>query len=68
LFAGHPGCLGPRTASQIVNATVTAAIAKAPQWIRHDLAAKDPALRQCAEESLAASITAAILKHSISDE
>jgi len=54
--------------SQIVTAAVTAVIAKARQWIRHDLAATDPALRQRAEESLAASITAAILKHRIPDE
>lgn len=31
-----------------------------PQWLRTDLAAPDPALRQRAEESLAAMIVAAI--------
>lgn len=48
-----PGeCLGQRMDSHTVTAAVAAVIAKAPQWIRHDLAAKDPALRQRAEESL----------------
>jgi hypothetical protein len=35
-------------------------IARAPEWIRHDLLAKDPANRQRAEEALAAMIAAAL--------
>ncbi len=39
---------------------ITAVIARAPQWIRHDLASSDAALRVRAEESLAAMIAAAL--------
>ena len=35
---------------------IAAIIAKAPQWIKHDLGSKDPAIRERAEESLAARI------------
>jgi hypothetical protein len=47
-----------RTLTVIIAAVLT----RAAQWIRHDLAAKDPALRQRAEESLAAIIAAEIAK------
>jgi Na+-transporting methylmalonyl-CoA/oxaloacetate decarboxylase gamma subunit len=42
---------------------VAAVLAKAPQWIRHDLSVKDAARRTQAEESLAAMIAAAIAAH-----
>lgn len=35
---------------------------RAPQWLRHDLAAKDAATRQRAEETLAAMIADALGK------
>lgn len=35
---------------------------RAPQWLRHDLAAKDAAARQRAEETLAAMIADALAK------
>ncbi|WP_189338609.1 hypothetical protein [Sphingobium sp. SCG-1] len=35
-------------------AIFTAVLAKAPQWIRHDLASSDATMRVRAEESLAA--------------
>ncbi|MDX3910800.1 MAG: hypothetical protein QHC67_13420 [Sphingobium sp.] len=43
-----------------LTAIVTAVLAKAPQWIRHDLASTDATLRVRAEESLAAMIAAAL--------
>ncbi|MFK4874704.1 DUF6771 family protein [Novosphingobium sp. ZW T3_23] len=47
-----------------MNDTLTAAILhtveRAPQWVRHDLDAKDPALRSRAEETLAAMISSAV--------
>lgn len=41
-------------------ATITAVLANAPQWIRHDLGSVDAKLRMRAEESLAAMIAAAL--------
>ncbi|AXB78619.1 DUF6771 family protein [Novosphingobium sp. P6W] len=35
-------------------------IARAPQWVRHDLESKDPVIRVRAEETLAAQIAAAL--------
>jgi hypothetical protein len=35
-------------------------LARAPQWVRHDLAAADASLRERAEETLAAMIAAGI--------
>lgn len=46
-----------------LTATLTALLARTPQWIRHDLAASDAAKRARAEESLAAMIAAAIAGH-----
>jgi len=46
-----------------LNTIVAAVLAKAPQWIRHDLSVKDAARRTQAEESLAAMIAAAIAGH-----
>lgn len=43
-----------------LRAKIAKAIKKLPQWLRHDLNAADAAVRQRAEESLAAIITAAI--------
>ncbi|WP_281824489.1 DUF6771 family protein [Sphingobium sp. BS19] len=39
---------------------ITAVLANAPQWLRHDLCSADPKLRMRAEESLAAMIAAAV--------
>jgi hypothetical protein len=41
-------------------ALITSVVRRAPEWVRHDLLAKDPAGRQRAEEALAAMIAAAI--------
>lgn len=46
--------------NQKLTATIAAVIAKAPQWIRHDLSSQDQALRIRAEESLAGIIAAAL--------
>jgi len=43
-----------------MRARVAAAIEKLPQWLRHDLGASDPALRERAQESLTAMILAAV--------
>jgi hypothetical protein len=43
-----------------LQATLTAIIARAPAWIRHDLASKEPAVRTRAEETLAAMIASAL--------
>lgn len=45
---------------QALLSSLTAALARIPQWIRHDLATQDPAIRIRAEESLAAMIAAAL--------
>lgn len=39
---------------------ITTVLNQAPQWIRVDLASKEPALRERAEEALAAMIAAAV--------
>ncbi|MGR6330030.1 DUF6771 family protein [Sphingomonas sp. XXL09] len=41
-------------------AVITDVVRRAPEWIRQDLLAKDPAGRQRAEEALAATIAAAL--------
>ncbi len=44
-------------------------IANSPQWLRSDLAAKDPLLRTRAEDALAAVIVAALTRaESVRDE
>nr|WP_170978440.1 DUF6771 family protein [Sphingobium sp. MP9-4] len=47
-----------------MQAAILAVIERAPQWIRQDLASKDPAARTRAEESLAMIIADAIRKQS----
>lgn len=42
---------------------VTGVLAKAPEWIRKDLATKDGVIRTRAEEALAALITAELTKN-----
>lgn len=42
------------------SAIILGVIARAPQWIRHDLDAKDDAIRTRAEETLAAMIANAL--------
>lgn len=39
---------------------ITAVLDRAPEWIRHDFASKDVALRNGAEEALATIIAAAL--------
>ena len=43
-----------------VNDTITAVLARAPDWLRNDLAARDATMRERAEETLAAMIAAAL--------
>lgn len=43
-------------------AIITQVLDRAPQWLRHDLAAKDTVTRQRAEETLAAMIADALGK------
>lgn len=43
-------------------AIIAHVIDRAPQWLRHDLAAKDVAARRRAEETLAAMIADALAK------
>lgn len=45
-------------------AIIAQVLDRAPQWLRHDLAAKDTAARQRAEETLAAMIADALGKGS----
>lgn len=40
--------------------TIAAVLARAPEWLRHDLIAKDHASRARAEDALAAMIAAAL--------
>ncbi len=48
-------CMDDKTKTRILGV-----IERAPQWLRNDLAAKDPAARARAEESLAAMLVDAI--------
>lgn len=41
-------------------AIIAQVLDRAPEWVRHDLATKDPATRQRAEETLAAMIADAL--------
>ncbi|MCB4859042.1 MULTISPECIES: hypothetical protein [Sphingobium] len=43
-----------------MNALILRVIARAPQWLRHDLESKDAAARGRAEETLAAMISDAL--------
>ncbi|MGF7156455.1 DUF6771 family protein [Novosphingobium gossypii] len=43
-----------------ISATILRVLERAPQWIRHDLEAKDDAIRARAEETLAAMIANAL--------
>lgn len=46
----------PPPMNDTTSATILRVIARAPQWVRHDLEAKDDAIRTRAEEMLAAMI------------
>jgi hypothetical protein len=46
---------------------VLAVLERAPEWVRHDLGAKDSAIRSRAEETLAAMIANALGEKSASD-
>lgn len=41
-------------------AVIACVVSRAPEWVRQDLSSTNPALRQRAEEALAAMLTAAI--------
>ncbi|MGJ3648927.1 hypothetical protein ACLB0R_10700 [Sphingomonas sp. GlSt437] len=43
--------------------TIASVLARTPEWIRHDLVAKDNASRTRAEEALAAMIATALADH-----
>jgi hypothetical protein len=43
-----------------LQATITAVLARAPEWIRHDLVSKEPGARARAEETLAAMVANAL--------
>lgn len=43
-----------------VQAIIAHVLERTPQWLRHDLAAKDPAIQRRAEETLAAMIANAL--------
>jgi hypothetical protein len=43
-----------------ISAIILSVIERAPQWVRHDLDAKDAAIRTRAEETLAAMIASAL--------
>jgi hypothetical protein len=58
------GRCGGMTTEQLT--LITDVVRRAPEWVRHDLLAKDPAGRQRAEEALAAMIAAA-LRHEAED-
>ncbi|WP_170208054.1 DUF6771 family protein [Sphingomonas glacialis] len=47
-----------------IQATITAVVTHAPEWIRHDLVSKERAARKRAEETLAAMIASALAKTS----
>jgi hypothetical protein len=44
--------------------TILEVLARAPQWVRHDLAVRDEAARGRAEETLAAMIASALAEES----
>ncbi|AMK25805.1 MULTISPECIES: DUF6771 family protein [Sphingobium] len=44
---------------------VLTVLQRAPEWIRHDLGAKDNSLRARAEEVLAAMVEAAVREHDL---
>lgn len=46
--------------SEEIQTAVNTVIARTPEWIRHDLASKDAAARERAEEALAAMIASAL--------
>lgn len=48
--------------SEAINMIVLSVLERAPEWLRHDLSAKDPAVRTRAEETLAAMIVSALVK------
>lgn len=52
--------------NEAISKTVLAVIERAPEWIRHDLAAKDATIRARAEETLAAMIANALGQEDLS--
>ena len=48
-----------------LNATIVAVLGRAPEWLRHDLLAKDENTRTRAEEALAAMIASALEERGI---
>ena len=47
---------------------IQAVVARAPAWLRHDLAAADPSVRARAEDAMAAMIAEAIARHRAAKE
>lgn len=47
-----------------LQAKIHAIVARAPEWIRHDLLSKEPAVRARAEDALAAMIATALVEPS----
>jgi hypothetical protein len=50
------------------NSTILRVIQRAPQWLRHDLEAKEAGVRARAEETLAAMITDALASNAPSSD
>jgi hypothetical protein len=50
------------------NSTILRVIERAPQWLRHDLEAREPAARARAEETLAAMISDALASNAPSSD
>ncbi len=57
----HPDVINGLMNHAELKATITDSLSRMPDWIRHDLAIRDPAMRLRAEETLAAMIAAAIV-------
>jgi hypothetical protein len=56
-----------RHGSRSLGDTALEVLARAPEWLRHDLSSKDHQTRARAEETLAAMISAAWEEHDASD-
>lgn len=54
--------------SEEMNKIIAHVVAKAPQWLRHDLSAKDATMRNRAEETLVAMIADALAQDGIRTE
>lgn len=62
---GSTFCQGECYKAGVMNETqalIRTILARAPEWLRHDLAAKDAVVRQRAEETLAAMVSDALAR------